>query len=853
MSVRRTITLVVTSVALAWASQAARGIELITNGGFETGDFTGWMVTDLAGGSGSTFIDDADGFTPFSGNSTVGPAAGLFYAVSDQGGPGTHVLSQSFTVPANASSATLSFNMFVNDWSNVGPIDQGLDHNLFPNQHSRVDIMSAAAGAFDTGAGVLANLFLGVDAGFDPNPYTPYVFDITSVVAGGGTFVIRFAESENQFFLNLGVDNVSIDVSVCNADGVIDVGEECDDGNSMNGDGCSQGCRVEPCYTCAGEPSACSPVADGTSCDDQLFCNGADTCLAAACTVHVGDPCTGGVECNDVCNENADSCAVPAATPCTDDGNVCTGDACNGAGVCAHPPADGQPCDDGLFCTGLDLCFGGACSFSAGDPCIFGPECNTVCDEVGDVCAPDPMGTTCFDDGTVCTTDECDGAGTCVHPPVSSGLPCPDDGNQCTIDQCDGAGMCNHPPSAGGTPCSDDGNDCTDDECDGAAACVHPALPNGTGCDDVDACTQTDQCQAGNCVGSNPIVCAAPLCKEPGTCDPTSGACTSCPAGYSQGNGGCQKTYAIDVTLLDNQPNDCLGGGEHLYSDCGTPFGFHWTDTGDTSVGVVSGVDIQFESGVECSGFSTHAVQLNAATVGSYSPPTQCTCPPAPATQLLEDVASATYVKGGLNAVSIDSVSCDGLSQDGDGTYAIVTVTYEDPGLSFALRTGCRQALKSKLNYKSNANDAKDKLKWKWGKGAATTQTEFGNPTASADYELCIFRETNGDPTLLIGAQVPASASAWKALGSKGYKYIDLAATAGGVKNVLLKGGAEDKAKLLVKGKGMGLADPTLPLGGGTTGIRAQLTNQANGFCWESEFPFSSISADDQSIKAKLP
>src|SRR5215469_1066679 len=32
---------------------------------------------------------------------------------------------------------------------------------------------------------------------------------------------------------------------------------------------------------------------------------------------------------------------------------------------------------------------------------------------------------------------------------------------------------------------------------------------NGTACNDGNACTQTDTCQAGVCVGSNPVVCAA--------------------------------------------------------------------------------------------------------------------------------------------------------------------------------------------------------------------------------------------------------------------------------------------------------------------------------------------------------
>ena len=186
-------------------------VQLITNGGFETGDFTGWTVSDQAGSSGSFYIDDGDGFTPFSSQPTVGPSSGAFYAVSDQAGSGAHALIQDFTVPGAASSVILTFDMFVNDWDS-GPIvdPAGLDYTVPTNQHARVDLLFASAGDFDTGAGVLANYYLGVDGGADPNPYTTYLFDITGFVGAGGTYRLRFAEVDNQFFLNQGVDNVSI-------------------------------------------------------------------------------------------------------------------------------------------------------------------------------------------------------------------------------------------------------------------------------------------------------------------------------------------------------------------------------------------------------------------------------------------------------------------------------------------------------------------------------------------------------------------------------------------------------------------------------------------------------------------
>jgi len=194
--------------ALCFAAQ------ILINGGFETGTFAGWTVANEAGSfPGSNWFVVSGTTTPQSGMSTVGAAGGLFYAVTDQGGPGAHSLLQSFTVGAG-NSVVFSFDMFANNWNAVtvvGP--QGLNFNGAANQHARVDLLTGSANAFDTGAGVIHNFFLGADA---PNAivhaYTHYSFDISSFVAAGGTFQIRFAEVDNQFFFNQGIDNVVVNL-----------------------------------------------------------------------------------------------------------------------------------------------------------------------------------------------------------------------------------------------------------------------------------------------------------------------------------------------------------------------------------------------------------------------------------------------------------------------------------------------------------------------------------------------------------------------------------------------------------------------------------------------------------------
>src|SRR5262249_26296937 len=191
-------------------TQSAKAAQLITNGNFETGNFAGWTEFDQAGGSGSFFISNPGANTPLSDFLTAAnPSGGRYYAVSDQFGPGCHALLQSFTIPNGASNVVLSFQMFVNNQFGAPIVNPaGLDYTASPNEHGRVDILSSSATPFDTGAGVVENLYLGSDPGLNPNPYTSYSFNLSNLAPG--TYQLRFAEVDNQFFFNEGVDIVSI-------------------------------------------------------------------------------------------------------------------------------------------------------------------------------------------------------------------------------------------------------------------------------------------------------------------------------------------------------------------------------------------------------------------------------------------------------------------------------------------------------------------------------------------------------------------------------------------------------------------------------------------------------------------
>lgn len=111
----------------------------------------------------------------------------------------------------------------------------------------------------------------------------------------------------------------------------------------------------------------------------------------------------------------------------------------------------------------------------------------------------------------------------------NSGLPCSTLCNGGTCAACaPGAQQCN-----GSQPqtCNPSGTwQNTGNACSGCYTCstaTGTCVANtGASCDDGNACTQTDTCQSGVCVGSNPKTCPAPAtCRGAGTCDPSTGTC----------------------------------------------------------------------------------------------------------------------------------------------------------------------------------------------------------------------------------------------------------------------------------------------------------------------------------------
>lgn len=175
----------------------ASATQLISNGGFESGDFTGWTTAMSAGSGGGWFVSNTT-VTPLNGFPTVGPNSGNDYAVTDSYGPGTNVLYQSFTDPLGTTSAVLSFDAFVDD--DFG--DSGFG--------GEVDLL---AGNADPLTGTPLASFFSQDTAVSnglPNPYVAYSGDISGLLTPGSTYLIRAYESDSSGPINFGVDDFSL-------------------------------------------------------------------------------------------------------------------------------------------------------------------------------------------------------------------------------------------------------------------------------------------------------------------------------------------------------------------------------------------------------------------------------------------------------------------------------------------------------------------------------------------------------------------------------------------------------------------------------------------------------------------
>ncbi len=432
----------------------------------------------------------------------------------------------------------------------------------------------------------------------------------TSSTSGSGG---QGGEASSTTTTTTGMGGQGGEAGVPCGDGVVEGKEGCDDGNTVEGDGCGATCFVENGYTCSGEPSTCvttcgdGALAGSETCDDGNTASG-DGC-DGKCAIEVGYKCQGEPsDCSALCGDGL----IIGAETC-DDGNADAGDGCDAAclqeagfACSGEPSACDAICGDALV-VGLEGCDDGA--FVVGDGCddLCAVELGYACDGEPSVC-----GEVCGD-ALIVGIESCDDGGTTAGDGCSD-LCVEEVGFSCAGEPSVCGEVCGDSLIVGGETC-DDGGLGTGDGCDascmielGFACAGEPSVCNGVcgdgmivgveTCDDMgnasgDGCNAACATEAGyTCLGQPSVcatVCGDGLVKGTEVCDD----------GDTAPGDGCDGSCAVETGWA------CAGLAPSVCGPvCGDGllFGAEACDDGAALPGDGCSALCQIENGWSCNG-----------------------------------------------------------------------------------------------------------------------------------------------------------------------------------------------------------------------------------------------------------
>lgn len=355
----------------------------------------------------------------------------------------------------------------------------------------------------------------------------------------------------------------SVCTTIC-GDGVVIAPEQCDDGNAVDTDACSNTCTFKSSSSSSRSSSSTSSVRTclpGTICPTGDLCPANGICpTASSSSSSHSTNCVPGTICptGDICPQNGvcpvgssssssrSANCIPGTLCPTGDicpqngmcptncipGTLCpTGDVCPANGVCPLQCIPGTICANGMTCPQNGLC---PTSCTPGTMCANGGICNdqgmcpngctpgTMC-PTGDLCPENGICPTNCVPGTLCPTgDLCPASGVCPTDCIpgtmcASGALCP--ANGICPQQCTPGTLC-----ANGMVCPDDGfcpQECIPGTlCANGAQCtvngLCPAVSSSSSANnltcDINADCASNLCIGGFCACTSSAQCAGNAC-----------------------------------------------------------------------------------------------------------------------------------------------------------------------------------------------------------------------------------------------------------------------------------------------------------------------------------------------------
>ncbi len=450
-------------------------------------------------------------------------------------------------------------------------------------------------------------------------------------------------------------------------DGVVNRREECDDGNTVDEDFCSNQCEITTCQL--------TPCPAGKQCNsttgrcEVVACNdgprligpmpGVDKCrIDSFCEIPI------------VVEGSAEGVAAATATVAPEAGITCgtscsqggTGQSSNctlGADCTFQVTAVGPPIGDeevkeivrlAVSCSQAGT-FG--INFSnvqlgtlAGQPIAGG------CASPGEVLCGECLTNVDCNDGNACTTDSCTATLECES--VANNASC-DDGNACTTNDACSDGQCEGGPQL----VCNDGNVCTTDDCNAATGCT--TTPNAAACNDRNACTTNDTCSDGQCLGGAPLDCNDGKVCTMDSCNPASG-CTTTPnaAACNDGNACTTNDTCSGGSCVGGPALNCADSNVCTDDSCNTATGcVHPNNTASCNDGDACTTNDTCSGGSCVSGAALKCTDNNVCTNDSCDSASGCVHTDNAATCDDGNACTTTDVCSSGTCVGTGGPSCD--------------------------------------------------------------------------------------------------------------------------------------------------------------------------------------------------
>ena len=364
----------------------------------------------------------------------------------------------------------------------------------------------------------------------------------------------------------------------------------CDDGVACTHDTCVAGaCANTPDDALCATGSTCSATlgcpprvcANDSECQDGLFCNGMETCVATVCSAAATSACDDADNCTtDTCDETSDVC-----THQTRDADM------DGFGDSMCAAVGGVPNTD---CVDSNRMI----SPSVPDVCDgIDNDCSGVCDQANTCCvgAIEPCHTACDAAGAMTGTHQCGFACSWLacSPPAET---CNGRDDDCNGTCDDGAGLtcCAGTTSSCTTMCGSTGSQLCQSDCSFAGATCTPPAESCNGVDD-NCDTRVDEgftCAVGltqactTTCGSTGLQTCTPVCAW-GACVPPAEVCNgvddNCVNGVDEGCGACAACPGATTVTGTGGRYDAMTTGATQTGSCGgagSEFSLTFTTTG---------------------------------------------------------------------------------------------------------------------------------------------------------------------------------------------------------------------------------------------------------------------------------